>query len=177
MTLQADAKLGLAMRFDVIVDELNLGSWASCTGLGVEFTPVEVHELGTHETTQYIPGNLKYSKVSLTRAVTKDDSATTLSWLQTQAAKNGGGSSAGELIGGAALSAFAGIAATALGMTGSKPAGSATVKITLRDAYYAEVCSWTLRNAYPSKWSLGGLEATSNKVALETLELVHEGFL
>lgn len=35
--------------------------------------------------------------------------------------------------------------------------------------------SWTLINAYPCKWEGPDLDATKNEVAIETLELVHEG--
>jgi phage tail-like protein len=168
MPLKADAKLGLAMRFDVIVDELNLGSWASCAGLSIDFQPKEVDELGVCDHTQWVPGLVKYPNVTLTRAITKEDAGTVSGWLKAQAAC---------IIGGAALSAFGGIAATALGMTGSKPAGTGTAKITLRDAYFEEVFAWTLRNVFPKKWSLGPLEAKGTNVAIETLELVHEGFL
>ena len=62
-------------------------------------------------------------------------------------------------------------------MTGSKPAGTATMTIKLLDSKFAEVHTWTLRNAFPKKWSLGALDGSSSKIAIETLELVHEGFL
>lgn len=34
--------------------------------------------------------------------------------------------------------------------------------------------TWNLRNAWPSKWTGPGFNATSNEVAIETLEIVHE---
>ena len=39
------------------------------------------------------------------------------------------------------------------------------------------VANWMLRNVFPSKWSGPDLDATGNRVAVEQLELVHEGFL
>jgi phage tail-like protein len=39
------------------------------------------------------------------------------------------------------------------------------------------VASWSLQNVLPNMWKGPALNATSREVALETLELVHEGFL
>ena len=52
-----------------------------------------------------------------------------------------------------------------------------TATITLNDAWGDPVASWTLYGAYPLKWTGPSLTATDNKVAVETLELTHEGFL
>lgn len=49
--------------------------------------------------------------------------------------------------------------------------------VELQDAKKTKVLSWTLRHVIPVKWSVSGFEASGNKVALETLELAHMGFL
>jgi phage tail-like protein len=36
---------------------------------------------------------------------------------------------------------------------------------------------WNLQNAYPVKWTGPELKATASEVAIETLELAHEGLL
>jgi phage tail-like protein len=59
----------------------------------------------------------------------------------------------------------------------SKAFKPATLTIELRDAHNKEVFKWTCKNAVPLKWSVAGFDATSAKVALETLELTHLGFL
>jgi phage tail-like protein len=56
-------------------------------------------------------------------------------------------------------------------------ASGGTAKITLFDAHNKEVSSWSLQNVLPFTWKGPSLSATSHEVALETLELVHEGFL
>jgi len=149
MTLTVDANLGLAMRFDVVVDGYSLGSWSSCKGLTVTFDSIKVNELGQHAWTTNIPNRAKYSAVTLTRAMTAGDWATTKRWLE-------------QVIGDGWV-------------TGSATEHTAT--ITLRDAKRAEVAVWTLRNALPSTWKGPQLDATGKAVALETLELIHEGFL
>jgi len=50
-------------------------------------------------------------------------------------------------------------------------------KIELQDAMGIEVTHWTLRHVIPVKWSIVGFDASQSKVATETLELAHMGFL
>lgn len=50
-----------------------------------------------------------------------------------------------------------------------------TVVIVLDDAQRRDVARWVLRQAWPSKWVAPELRALGNEVAIETLELVHEG--
>ena len=50
------------------------------------------------------------------------------------------------------------------------------VNIVLRDEQGQEVERWVLRNAWPVKFEAGPLNAQGNEVAIETLELAHEGF-
>lgn len=50
-----------------------------------------------------------------------------------------------------------------------------TVVITLMDDEMKEVASWQLEKAWPTKYSAPDFNATSNEVAIESLELVCEG--
>lgn len=52
-----------------------------------------------------------------------------------------------------------------------------TGKVILYDSAYKEVMSWELVEVMPSKWSITPFDANGSSVAVETLELVHEGFL
>ncbi len=49
-----------------------------------------------------------------------------------------------------------------------------TVVITLLDDTMAEVASWQLEKAWPTKYTAPDANATSNEVAIESLELVCE---
>ncbi|HSV65920.1 MAG TPA: phage tail protein [Mycobacteriales bacterium] len=51
------------------------------------------------------------------------------------------------------------------------------VTITLMDSAGKKILEWELRNAMPSKWGITSFDAGASSVAIETLELVHEGFL
>jgi phage tail-like protein len=50
------------------------------------------------------------------------------------------------------------------------------VSITLLDEARQPVQRWVLRNAWPAKLDYSRLDARGNEVAIETLELAHEGF-
>jgi phage tail-like protein len=47
--------------------------------------------------------------------------------------------------------------------------------IVLLDEERREVTRWNLRRVWPSKWTGPGLNAKNNEIAMETLELCHEG--
>lgn len=49
--------------------------------------------------------------------------------------------------------------------------------IELYDSGAKSVAQWTLRDVMPSKWSITTFDAGASQVAIETLELVHRGFL
>jgi phage tail-like protein len=50
-----------------------------------------------------------------------------------------------------------------------------TVNITLMDEAATEVISWNLANAFPIKVQFNDMKADGNEVAIETIELAHEG--
>lgn len=52
-----------------------------------------------------------------------------------------------------------------------------SAKVELHDAGKAPIATWELANVMPVKWSIVPFDANGNKVALETLELAHTGFL
>jgi phage tail-like protein len=50
-----------------------------------------------------------------------------------------------------------------------------TVSIILLDENRSPVMRWNLVRAWPCKWTGPALNAKSNEVAIETLEICHEG--
>ena len=50
------------------------------------------------------------------------------------------------------------------------------VTIHLCDTTGETKMSWNIVNGWPTKWTGMSLNATANEVAIETLEIVHEGF-
>jgi phage tail-like protein len=49
------------------------------------------------------------------------------------------------------------------------------VSVVLMNSAGQEACRWRLQNAYPVKWTGPELKASGSEVAIETLELAHEG--
>jgi phage tail-like protein len=143
MALDSMSNVGLTCRFAVKVDGMDLGGWASCTGLRVDFRLKEIWEGGTNGHACYVPDRISYPRVTLTRAMTASDSPKVAQWLGTYVDKQSG----------------------------------STAEITLNDARGIKIASWTLHNVLPASWKGPELASHDGKVAMETLELVHEGFL
>lgn len=145
--------LGLAMRFDVVIGSLSLGSWSSCKGLSVAFKPETVRELGTNGFRRILMPDIEYSPVVLERAMDSKNSPAVLTWLTTQ------------------------VRAWLTAKPTGEPYAGDTARITLYNAKAGPVASWTLWGVYPSRWVGPTLSGRESTVAIETLELVHEGFL
>jgi phage tail-like protein len=152
-TLSDAARLGMSMRFRVSVDGINLGSWATCAGLSVEFKNKRVAEGGNYEYSVILPDRVEYKTVTLRRAMSQQESAIVQQWLT-------------------------GVVRGWYNAASPRDFGPRTAEIELFDASgKAVVASWMLRNVYPARWSGPDLDATGNRIAIEALELVHEGFL
>lgn len=50
-----------------------------------------------------------------------------------------------------------------------------TILISLLDETNAVAMSWKLLNAFPTKMSVSDMKADANEIAVETMELAHEG--
>jgi phage tail-like protein len=50
-----------------------------------------------------------------------------------------------------------------------------TGTITQLDTALKDMAEWTFHRAWPSKWELSELDASKSELAIETLELTHEG--
>lgn len=60
-------------------------------------------------------------------------------------------------------------------MQGKVAQARKNVSIILMDDEGNEKLRWNLRNAWPTKWTAPSFDATSGEIALETLEIAHEG--
>lgn len=48
-----------------------------------------------------------------------------------------------------------------------------TLLVSLLNEYHIPVAAWTVGNAYPIKWQIGGFDAMKNELAVETIELAY----
>ncbi|GAA2807305.1 phage tail protein [Crossiella cryophila] len=150
MSLASNARLGLAMRFQVAVDGIDLGGWRSCKGLAVTFENETFIDGGNYDAKSFLPKCVDYPPVTLQRAMTAADSARVQQWL-------------------------AGLVENWVNGYGVYRGG--TAQITLLDSMGTRVSSWSLRNVLPRSWRGPELDAKGAEIAIEQLELVHEGFL
>jgi phage tail-like protein len=147
-------KYGMAMRFKVTIEHASaagisdLGMWSGCKGLKVTFATTPVKMGGVYAYERLLPDTIKYQNVTLERGVNYSDSSNVQSWLAS-VAKNWQDSTYQR----------------------------ASMSITMYDATGGSAMVWTLRDVIPVSWSGPSLSATDNKVAIETLELAHQGFL
>ena len=141
--------LGTDFRFVVEVDGYSLGSWNSCKGIGITFKHEKVAELGQQAYNTFVPGRAEYTPITLQRAMKTGDWDKTKTWLESV-------TSDGWL---------------------TLTADTKQATITMHDASDQPVVKWTLKNAMPQSWKGPQMTATGKGVALETLEIVHEGFL
>lgn len=170
MTLSIESVLGLRTRFLVTVDGVSLGGWGKCSGLKVDFHPEPIKEGGNYDYRPILPGALEYTPITLERAMNAADSMVVQSWLRERVGSWVHGIDSGHSL----IGAVTNLIGSALG-AGSASGG--TAKITLCDPNGKPVISWDLRNVYPSKWFGPELDAMTMGIAMEKLELVHEGFL
>jgi phage tail-like protein len=173
VTLSLAAVLGLTTRFLVTVDGVSLGGWGKCSGLKVDFKPEQIDEGGNYDYKPILPGHLEYTPINLERAMNAADSAQVQQWLASRVNSwvHAPSSSHG------ALEQGINAVTSAIGMGNVFSGAGGTAQITLCDANGDPVITWQLRNVYPSKWEGPNLDASTGGIALEKLELIHEGFL
>lgn len=150
-TLSLAAVLGITTRFLVRIDDVDLGGWGQCTGLAVDFKNTPVEEGGLYDYQHILPDKIVYHEIQLERAMSAAESAKVQAWLSSK------------------VNAY---------MHNSGAGGGSTGHITLCDAEGKKVCTWSLRNVFPTRWEGPKLDAIAQAgVARETLKLAHEGFL
>jgi phage tail-like protein len=74
---------GLALRFDVQIDGVQVAAFASCAGLSAQYESFTWEEGGDNGTVVNLPGRLSYGTVTLTRAVDADSGALA-AWFASQ---------------------------------------------------------------------------------------------
>ncbi|MBT2448965.1 phage tail protein [Streptomyces sp. ISL-43] len=128
--------------FMVEIDNISLGSFNSCEGLGCEVVMEQREEGGNNGYVWQLPTRIKYSNIKLTRPVTRDTEQVTR-WLA--------------------------------GMLGGIPRKTAHISAMTLDG--TVVARWSLMDVVPVRWTGPILNPETVKVATETLEIAHHGFL
>ncbi len=143
-----DLDTAQTVRFRVKIDGgTHLGDWSKCDGLSVEYDVFEYKEGGENTYIHRIPGRVKYQNIKLTRPINKDSSQVA-KWIASLKTK-----------------------------TGRQQIKRETAEISALDSQGSPIVTWNLDGIFPVRWSGPSLDIGSNQVAMETLELAHNGFL
>jgi phage tail-like protein len=173
MTLSLASFLGLTTRFHVVVDGVDLGGWGKCSGLKVDFKPFQIDEGGNYNYRPILPGNLDYGAITLERPLQAGASQRVQQWLSSRVQNWVHAPSSGH----SALEQGLNLVSNAIGMGNVVSGVGGTGQITLYDSAGESVITWQLRNVYPSKWIGPELDTKTVGIAMEKLEIIHEGFL
>lgn len=138
-----------SFRFALELNDVLVAGFSECTGLQMEMKLFEYKEGGRNETTLKFPENTTYGNITLKRGLTQ--STELIDWQ---------------------LDAVKGVFSL------NKRSDSISIAILLLEEKTGEpqvAQRWNLIRALPVKWVGPDLKATGNEVAIETLEIAHEG--
>jgi phage tail-like protein len=133
-------------RFKLELGDVEVAGFAECTGLNIETKVMEYKEGGNNATTLKFPEPSTFGNVTLKRGVTNSNEL--IEWQ---------------------LDVVSG--------TFSKNArkNNPSIAIVLMNEKGEDVRRWNLVRAFPVKWVGPDLKASASEVAIEALELAHEG--
>ncbi len=134
--------------FTVKIDENDLGTFNTCEGLGCEVVLEQREEGGNNGFVWQLPTRIKYPTIKLSRPLTRSTEQVAKWFTAT-------------MTGGRARSDTARTTGYIQAMT-----GDGTV-----------VATWGLLDVVPVRWTGPSLNPDSPKVATETVEIAHHGFL
>lgn len=128
--------------FLVEIDGITRAAFHEAGGLDSSVEVIEHREGGENITTRKLPGQVKFSAISLKWGMSDD--VELYAWHR-------------------------------MWVTGDPAAPRKNGSIVLLDRQGQEKARWNFFNAWPSKWTGPSFNAESNDIAIETLELAHEG--
>ena len=143
-----DDEIAVTVRFVVQLDDMDLGAFNSCEGLGAEVVIEQREEGGNNGFVWQLPTRIKYPTIKLSRPLTRSTEQVAKWFTAT-------------MTGGRARSDTARTTGYIQAMT-----GDGTI-----------VATWGLLDVVPVRWTGPSLNPESPKVATETVEIAHHGFL
>lgn len=135
-------------RFVLELGNIQAAGFAECTGLQMETKVFEYKEGGRNETTLKFPENTVYGNVTLKGGITQSNEL--IDWQL-------------DIVNGE--------------FSKNPRTGNVSVAITLMDEKGTKAKRWNLIRAFPVKWTGPDLKAMGNEVAIEALEIAHEGIV
>jgi phage tail-like protein len=132
--------------FVVKLDDIELGAFSSCEGLGAEVVLEQREEGGNNNFVWQLPTRVKYPNIKLSRPLTKDTTQVA-KWIN-------------KTVGG--------------GKARNPTAKTGSIRALRADG--SLVAEWNLLSVVPVRWTGPSLNTDSPKVATETIEIAHHGF-
>lgn len=136
-----------SFRFELEIDNIRVAGFSECTGLQVEVKTFDYKEGGRNNTTLKFPEHANYGNVTLKRGVTLSNALIDWQLDVTQ----------GRFV--------------------AKPREGTNFAIILKDEKGSDTDTkrWNLVRAFPVKWVGPELKASAGEIAIESLEIAHEG--
>ena len=136
-----------SFRFVLEIDNIQVAGFSECTGLQMEVKAFEYKEGGRNNTTLKFPEHASYGNVTLKRGVTISNAL--ISW-QFDVSE---------------------------GRFQARPREGLNFAIILKDEKGSDTNTkrWNLVRAFPVKWTGPDLKANASELAIESLEIAHEG--
>lgn len=137
----------LGYLFDLVIDGVELGGFSGVDGISASYDVTEVKEGGENAFVHALPGRVKYSNVTLSRAI--DQSSQRLAGWFTEYQ-------------------------TLIATGGRHRPMSASVSAL--NAGHQTIARWQFADVVPIKYTGPSFDATSPKLAMEKFEFAHQGF-
>jgi phage tail-like protein len=147
-----DLPVACSLYFRVQIDSFDIGAFNTCDGLGIEVECEQRTEGGNNGMVWHLPTRLKYTNVRLTRPLT-------MASMMLMGAVKG------------QISASEPTTATIEAM----PIGGQNLVPVIGGLL--PIMAWSLTGVRPVRWSGPRFTPLTGEIAIETLELSHEGFL
>jgi phage tail-like protein len=135
-------------RFILELGNVLAAGFAECTGLQMETKVFEYKEGGRNETTLKFPEATIYGNITLKRGITQSNEL--INWQL-------------DVVNGE--------------FSKNSRKNSVNIAIILMDEKGMPIKWWNLIRAFPVKWVGPDLKASGNEIAIEALEIAHEGIV
>lgn len=133
--------------FVLVIDGLELGGFTGVEGISASYDVTEVKEGGENAYVHSLPGRVKYTNVTLSRAIDPSSARLAMWFTKYQ---------------------------TLLGLGGRHQPMSAS--IVALSAGHTPVTTWHFADVVPVKYTGPSFDASSPKLATEKFEFAHHGF-
>jgi len=135
-------------RFSLELDQVQVAGFAECSGLQIETKVFEYKEGGNNATTLKFPEGSSCGNITLKRGISNSNDL--LEWQLDVASGQ---------------------------FSKNKRSSNPNVAIILMNEKGDAVKRWNLKRPFPVKWVGPDLKAAGNEIAIETLEIAHEGIV